>query len=146
MNSLTIIVLAISILFVVFLIVKEALRRQLCVLCASIAATWIVALVLFWKGLFQDRFLLGLLMGQSITGAYYLVDRWKGNTAAGIFRLPFVLTLIVLFASLVNGREVSGAAAVAGVMWSLMLLIFALRKNEGVKRVAERIIQCCKNW
>lgn len=146
MNAVTISVLAISILFVVFLIIKEASRRSWCVLCASIATTWIVALVLFWKGLFQDVFLLGLLMGQSITGIYYLADKWKGDTSAGIFRLPFMLTLIVVFAGLVKGKEAAGGALAAGIVWAVMLLIFMLRKNKRVKRVAEKIIQCCKNW
>lgn len=146
MSPLANVLLAITGLFVFFLVVKEASRRSWCVLCASIAATWIAALILFWKGLFQNTFLLGLLMGQSITGIYYLADRWKGNTAAGIFRLPFVLTLIVLFADLVKGTEVSSALPIVGAVWLLMLLIFVLRKNEGLKHVAERIIQCCKNW
>ncbi len=146
MNPLTIIVLAISGLFFMFLVLKEATRRSWCVLCASIAATWIAALILFWKGLFQDTFLLGLMMGQSITGVYYLTDRWKGGTGAGVFRLPFMLTLIVLFAGLVKGKEVVGGALVAGVAWTVMLLIFVLRKNGIVKHVAKKIIQCCKNW
>ena len=110
--------------FAVLLAVKRASGLRFCVLCASLAGTWLVLLVLYRTGEYGNTLLLALLMGQSVTGLHYLLEK-KVPDDLLVFRLPFVLTLTALaYLLLAPGASVAAApAAVLAAVCQISLLI-----------------------
>jgi hypothetical protein len=82
--------------FAVLLALKRLSGLRFCVLCVTVGATWLALLALHWAGTYENRVLLALLMGQTITGLHYLVEG-RVREELLVFRLPFVLTLVALF-------------------------------------------------
>src|SRR3990172_12373852 len=83
---------AVSGLFVAGLLAKHLLNRRFCVVCASVSLTWLGLLGLYYFDLFDDTIMLAILMGQSITGLYYFIDK-RVSKSLRIFSLPFLLSL-----------------------------------------------------
>jgi len=136
-------------LFFLLLGIKSLIRVKFCVICLSVSLTWVGLLVLSWIADFKDYLLLGLLMGQSVLGVYYLAER-KLKEELLIFRLPFLLTL-TLIAYLLSRPfsevpEVVGAVGAVGGLWLVFGLGYAYRNKAGFNRFVKKIIECCKNW
>lgn len=149
MNSLQLALTLIFSLFVIFLILKQLLKgkikEEFCVLCASVSITWISLLVLFWLGRFEDKILIALLMGQSTLGVFYLVDH-KISDNLKIFRLPFLLTLIVAAYSLINNIKSLSYVVILASLWALFGIIYLYRSNTKVNGLVKKLIECCKNF
>ena len=75
--SLTIILGAIAALFFVFLAIRNLTNLKICAICGAVATTWIALIIANLLGYQFDILLLGILMGQSVTGAMYLADKSK---------------------------------------------------------------------
>lgn len=134
--------------FFVLLAAKELFARKtrLCLVCASVSLAWLSLFVLYRKGVFDDAVLLGLLMGQSVTGIFYLVER-KVKEELRLFRVPFLLTLTLAFYSLiVFPEDFIRVAALLGALWAALLLLFLFRKNSSINSLVKRILECCKRW
>lgn len=137
--------LTITVLFGFYLLLKSGLKLKLCALCAAISTVWIVLLSLDKIGFFQDRVLLSLLIGQSITGVFYLVQNKVGRELR-IFTLPFFLTLTAIFYLLITGFTGSLMAfAFLFVLWIISYLIFINRNDPGKRPVVEEVINCCSD-
>ena len=98
MENLTLILIGISVLFFVLLGIKSIFKKKLqklCTICASISLTWILLLVLYLFGKFQDLTIIALLLGGSVVGIFYLWERKTKKTKL-IFRLPVMITLIYI--------------------------------------------------
>ena len=139
----------ITALFFVFLIAKSIFKgamNRLCVICASISITWIVLLVLIWVGIFKDRIMAAILIGMSITGAFYYLEK-KVNEEMKLFRLPFMLTLIslVYYTLQPSGIAVSSIIFLA-IIWILFYLTYLYRNNPGMNRFVKKLLECCKTW
>src|SRR3990167_4139959 len=104
MSEINLVIYLIIALFFIFLAVKgvfenrHKIKNNFCVICASISLTWLVLLSLYLLNLFDNVLVISLLMGMSLTGIYYLAERKIGkiNKKFKIFRLPFILTLIII--------------------------------------------------
>lgn len=148
MNSLQLALMLIVSLFIFFLILKQLLRgrikEEFCVLCASVSVTWVLLLVLFWLEKFEDKVLIALLMGQSALGVFYLADH-KISDNYKVFRLPFLLTLIVAAYSLINSPK-SLYIIVLAPLWALFGVIYLYRSNVKVNSLVKKLIECCKNF
>lgn len=137
------VVLVITVLFIVSLLVKNKLARQFCVLCVSISLTWVGLLVLYKLGVFHNQVLLALLMGQSITGIFYLVRKYVPRLLR-VFTLPFFLSLTVLAYWLIAG--ISSMLSILGfllALWIIAYVIFANRNDPGKKLLTDAVLNCC---
>jgi len=134
----------ISLLFIVGLIYNQRSKKALCAICASIALTWLLLLILYKTDAYQDTVLLSLLMGQSITGLYYLGVR-RLPKSLRIFTLPFFLSLTAIFYLLITAKLVLGAFAFAAAWWLVAWLIFVWRDDPGKKRLSNAVINCCED-
>lgn len=147
-DPLLLIFAAITGLFLVLLIVKTFVKLKFCVLCASISLTWITLLILYWLNLFEDFVLIALLVGNSIVGIYYLVER-KTAEKFHIFRLPFFLSLIfvgyILIFTPVIGRLIPTVILLVS-LWLIFGFLFLYGHNPKLKSAVSYIINCCKNW
>lgn len=145
MISLFTILLAIVVLFVALLAAKSATRKTFCVVCASVSITWIMLLFFLYKGFVIDRAILGILIGESIVGVYYLAERHVRPSRL-TFRLPFLLTLTTGGVLLIrpDARDPRVFILLA-TLWGTALLITRLN-HPRVKALAQKLIACCKNW
>lgn len=142
---LALILLLIMSLFVVALAAKQLFSLKICALCSSIFLTWVGLLVLYKLGKFQNVVLLSLLMGQSITGLYYALDK-RVKPALRIFTLPFFLSLTALFYFVIAGvQNIMTPLLFLLGLWLIAYVIFASRNDPGKKLVATAVMECCKD-
>jgi hypothetical protein len=140
------VVAAIVAAFVILLPLKQVSGYRFCVLCVSISGVWLTLLTLHWLEIFDNPVLLALLMGQTVVGLNYLVERRISEDLL-IFRLPFVLTLTVLFYFAITlDPTVATAGLAVAATWIAALLLYARRDAGKLKGIARQIIECCKDW
>ncbi len=132
--------------FIVLLIAKSILKWKFCVICVSVGLTWLALLTLYWLKVFDHPAVIGVLMGQSVAGVYYLLER-RTEQRLHIFRLPVLLTLTVLalFALGVSANIVPSLLLLAS-LWLALSVMYLYRNNQKTKLVVERIIACCRDW
>ena len=147
MSNLFWVILTISVLFFILLGIKVLTKSQLCSICLSVSLTWILLLILYWRGTFQDTILLALLMGQSILGIYYLIES-KVKKDLLLFRLPFLLTLTFIFYSLINKSisQFSEAVIFLILIWFGFFIIYIFKSDLRLQKFMKQIIDCCKRW
>ncbi|MBS3092655.1 hypothetical protein J4466_04515 [Candidatus Pacearchaeota archaeon] len=121
------------------------LKGNFCVICISIILTWLGLLVLYWYGLFDNILAISLLMGMSLTGIYYFIDKkiGKKNKKLKIFRLPFILTLIIIAYYVINFKgfeNIIKSALIFIILWALFVLIYFYNNTKFIKK----LIECCK--
>ena len=139
---------AIIAVFFVLLIAKEVLSKKtrLCLICASISLTWITLLILYKKGIFDDTVILSLLMGQSIVGIFYLMER-KVKEELHLFKVPFLLALTFAFYSaVVFPDDFAKVLALLAAFWLVLTVLFLYRNNRKTGVFIKKIIECCKRW
>lgn len=147
--SLSFIFLVIIVLFSALLLVRNVSGLKFCVICVSFSLTWLLLLALYILGEFEDILILGLLMGQSILGIYYLFEGYakKGNKDLLIFRLPFLLTLLLVFYLVLNPiKEVLDVLLVLAALWGILGLIYLFQQDSKLQFLAKKITECCKDW
>ncbi len=144
--------LAISLLFVGSLILKnlstlrqaQGKKRPICALCVAVALTWIFLLVLYKADRFHDLALLGLLMGSSVTGLYYFVQK-RVPKVLRIFSLPFFLSLTAVFYLLITNDFIWPVFVLLTVLWATAWLIFSWRSDLAKARIAKATMECCED-
>lgn len=130
-------------LFIAGLIIKYLSKKRFCVLCVSISLTWVALLGLYKLDRFQNPVLLSLLIGQSITGLYYLAIK-KLDRSLRIFSLPFVLTLTALSYFIVT--SFTNVLPVFGLLlglWLAAYIAFVYKLDNPSKSAAAKIIDDC---
>lgn len=146
MNPIVLIFASIISLFIVLLIIKKMNKFRFCVICASVLLTWIGFLVLYWLGLFDELILIAVLMGGSVVGFYYWLEK-RTKEFLHLFRLPVLLTMILLTYVLLNKVEDAVSIIVLIlVLWAVFGLLYAHKNNSNVHQVIARIIACCRDW
>src|SRR3989344_312892 len=106
--SLTNILLGITVLFFLILIIKNTLakrfNKKICVICVSVFLTWLFLLILYYMNFYENTIILSILIGQSTLGIFYLFEKISRKEFT-VFRLPFLLTLILIATSLIKIQE-----------------------------------------
>lgn len=145
MIDITYIFLAITILFALLIGLRSLFDLKICALCAAVSTTWIILLVMFYAGIFNNPILLGILMGGSIVGAMYFLEQ-KLSEQFQIFKLPFFLTLVSVAYFAILQRFAFEVVVIPTLLWILMGAIHAGRNIASFKTLGRKIIECCKNW
>ena len=136
--------LLISLIFIGGLIYNQKSKKTICAICAGIALTWLLLFILYKTGAYKDAILLSLLMGQSITGLYYLGLR-RLPKSLRIFTLPFFLSLTAVFYLLITEKFVLGAFGLLMSLWITAWVIFINRKDPGKRPLAQAVTNCCED-
>ncbi|PJA89887.1 MAG: hypothetical protein CO137_01845 [Candidatus Magasanikbacteria bacterium CG_4_9_14_3_um_filter_32_9] len=146
MSSLFVVLCSILGLFFLILLIKKLTSWQVCTICASVSITWTVLLFFFWNGIILDPLIIGILMGQSVIGIYYVLEK-KLEEKWHVFRLPFILsaTLIIVISLGEIDGWLSSMLLVLSI-WLIFLFLYIMRNKPKVKKVVENILACCKNW
>lgn len=137
--------ISISALFALFLAIKDIVKWKICAICLGVSATWAIMLALYWLDIFKDPLVLGVLMGQSILGVYYLLEK-KVSEELHVFRLPFFLTATFIALLLLKAQmDIYVVIFLAGI-WAIFGLVYAGRKKDGTGIFFKKIIACCRDW
>lgn len=147
-EPISITILSIIILFIILLVLKRLLSIKFCVICTSVSLTWMLLLVLYWLGKFPYPVLIAVLMGQSVVGVYYLLEK-KLAEKYYVFRLPFLLTatvIVYLLLKIANLQEMFLAVSILFVLWLLTGLLYLYRHNRRVGKIFKQVIACCRDW
>ncbi len=57
--------------------IDKKLNVKMCAVCAAVVSTWIGLLAVNLLGFVQSQLLLAILLGQSIAGATYLMEKYE---------------------------------------------------------------------
>lgn len=136
--------LVISLVFTASLVIKKLVDKPLCSLCVAVASAWLVLLYLYKSGSFSDGVLLGLFVGQSITGIFYLAYR-RLPAILRIFSLPFFLSLTAVFYWLITSKVQLPVFILLAVLWLATWVIFTYRHDPGKKNIAKILAECCED-
>ena len=146
MNPLTLVFISITGLFLAMLLVKKITGWNYCSICASVSITWLGLLVAYWFGYFEEPLIIGVLMGQSAVGLYYLVEQ-NVKKELLVFRLPFLLTeALLVFWVFYPPLQLLSAVFFVGLLWAMFFVVHVLRSKPQVSVLVKKLIECCKNW
>lgn len=143
-------ILSITILFFVLLFFKgllsERLKEKFCVVCTAVSLTWIVLLILYWLDIFNNQIILALLIGGSTVGIFYLVDGMVDEKFK-IFRLPFLLTIIIIgYLLIMIPSDIIKIIVLLLALWLMFIIIFVHRNNRKMNSFVKKLLECCKKW
>lgn len=131
----------VTLLFFIILAIKSTFNlKKGCAICASVTLTWIVLLTLYFLNFFTDKIIIAILMGHTSLGLYYTLEK-KVKKKFLLFRLPYLLTSILLIYYILGGFIISSLYFIIG-LWLFFLLIYLFKNNK----IAKKIIECCKKW
>lgn len=140
-----IVLLAVTLLFFVFLVLKKTLNIRICALCSAAVITWLSLLIAYWLGIWSDELLLAVLMGGSAVGLLYSMEK-RLPERFHLFRLPYYLTLVIVVV-ISLGRHIGiNEIMFLGTLWFVFYLVYLLRTKPKIKRLADRIVACCRDW
>ncbi len=148
MIDLFIIFAGIVVLFLVLLILKSIFLKKfdVCTLCVTVSLSWIILLVLNHLGQFDDKVIIALLMGGSLVGIFYLVER-KIKEEMTLFRLPFFSTLVLIGYSLLDfSAELLSVGFFLVGLWFVFWILYIYRTNSLFKTKVQKMVECCKRW
>ena len=135
------ILLGITGLFFLVLLVKSMLKnKKICAICLSVSLTWIILLSFYFLGIFTDKTLIAILMGQTSIGLFYFF-----NEKLNVFKLPFILTLVVLIYFTLEKIELNVIYLLIS-FWIIFTLIYLFKSNKNLRIFANKLIDCCKKW
>ncbi|MBI1972856.1 hypothetical protein HYS50_02535 [Candidatus Woesearchaeota archaeon] len=149
---LTLVLGIITALFVAFLVLKPFIKRlfhlDLCVLCASVATTWLGMLLLKILGFSIDTTLLAILLGESVTGIMYrltysLKHKQKRNPLLGLFLILLGTTAAY---SVVAGILELSSLFILVPVFIVLLFISLLRQRPNSpqsKQLLKQLEHCC---
>ncbi len=136
-------------LFFSILLIKQffhkKLKDKICALCLSIIITWAGLLILYWTGRFENLLIIALLMGGSVLGIFYTVER-NVKKDLTLFRLPFFLTLLSMGYFLLTFENFLNVLILLVILWSIFLIIYLYRRNKNLNLLVKKIVECCKKW
>ncbi len=84
--------IALTVLFVFYIVLRFALKLKVCALCAAVSTTWFGLLAMKLSGFDADPLIIGILMGGSAVGIMYLLEK-KMSEKYSILKFPFLLSL-----------------------------------------------------
>lgn len=104
------ILLAMVGIYIAWLVLKDLINKifkfKICAICATVVSTWIGLLILKLIGYNINQIILAVLMGQSVTGFMYLLERRAKSTKNK--RLLLMKPLVILFGTLIAYLVISG--------------------------------------
>ncbi|MBI2545533.1 MAG: hypothetical protein HYW22_03000 [Candidatus Aenigmarchaeota archaeon] len=88
-------------------VIKNVFDFKICAICATVVSTWGVLLTLKLAGYAVNQIIIAVLMGESVAGFMYLLERRAESTKNK--KLLLMKPLVILFGTLVVYLILSGA-------------------------------------
>lgn len=132
--------------FLILLLFKSASGWKFCVACVATGSTWMALLIIRAAGVSFDPLFIGILMGESIGGLYYLLEK-RLDERWHVFRWPYLITATAAAYLTLGSREsMMQTIAFIALMWLVFGIVYAARTYPTFKKIAERLIACCRDW
>ena len=132
--------------FLLLAFIKSALSWKFCVACVAVSSSWMALLVMEFTGKEIDPILVGILMGESVVGLYYFLEK-RVPTAWQIFRWPYLVTAsAVVYLLLGEVSSLTRVSLLISIIWVIFVLVYLIRNIPGCKKIADKIIACCRDW
>lgn len=112
----------------IFYFLRKFAPIKICAVCAGVAGTWILGLVARYFGYQVDESLLGMLMGGSVVGIMYQIDKRNGG---GLRVFIKFLLLAAGFFAVYNLINYSFAGFISGVLAWIFVYAFLIPKPVG---------------
>lgn len=139
----------IVILFIVIIAIKSILKNKinsnLCAICLAFSLTWIYSLILYYLDMFDNILVIGLMMGMTILGIFYTVER-NVKKELTLFRLPFLLSLFLAGYYLLTFDNLFNEILILVLIWIIFGILYIYRNNKSFRQITNKIIECCKKW
>lgn len=132
-------------IFIFLLFIKKWLPFTICVICLSVSGAWLVLLGLYYLARFNDPVILSLLMGGSVVGFYYMIEK-RVSKSLTVFRLPFLLTLFFAAYSAVTLTFAVLPFLLITLTWIVLFSIYFYRNKPAVRQTVKNITECCGKW
>lgn len=108
--------------------------------------TWLSLLVMLWSGIFEDRVIIAILMGESVLGVFYIMESLVKEELK-VFRLPFLLTMItVAYFVLTFPVDILSSVLFLGLLWILFFFIYKLKTVPSFRGFVKKLVECCRRW
>jgi len=141
------ILLLIAALFFLLLIGKSIFfkKKEFCAICFAVGGTWVGLLIAYWYNIFNDKVILGILIGQSSLGIFYTLEK-NVKKELTLFRLPFLLLLIfiayllIVFPELTGLRELYKSGLFLLLLWAGFILVYFYRNNKNIRVLQKMVI------
>lgn len=144
--SLPLLIVAMTSVFLIGLLVQSFTRLRFCAVCVAVSGTWLTLLGARFAGYAIDPAIVGVLMGESIVGVYYLLEK-KAPVGWQIFRWPFLITATALVYLILGiSAAYNLTLLLLFLLWVIFAGIYACREYPAFKKIAERVIACCRDW
>lgn len=138
------VLIAIASVFLIIVIVQQQMKRKFCAICAAVSLTMASLLGWYWISGKGDPILLGILLGQSILGLFYLAEHYAPKPLL-VYRLPFLLALTALGYALITRSFPQDAFMFLIAVVFLFGAVHVLR-IPAARKLTKNIIECCKRW
>lgn len=146
MSILPLIIIAMTTMFVASLLTQSRTQFKFCAVCVTVSSTWLALLGMRLLGIAINPMLIGVLMGESIIGLYYLLERHT-PPAWQIFRWPYIITMTTIVYLIIGVRSgLWAAVALLIAIWVIWGSIFVFREFPSIKKITQRLIACCRDW
>ena len=130
--------------------VKEMFSLKLCPICAGVSLTWLGLLLLRYTGNVVDTVALGILMGGSVVGMAYTVDKKIENARlAMIWKLLFIpagfgaVYALIYFWSVVSALLIVYLGLITVWFTRHSHKQFSAPKDEQRKKIEDELTKCC---
>lgn len=141
--------IGITILFFFLVMLKELFppktKEKICAICIATSITWIFLLILYHSKKFNNIVLISLLSGMTLLGIFYLFEK-KIKKRLTFFRLPFLLTLILIGYFALTLENILQETGFLGILWLIFWTIYSYRENPRFKKMVNKVVDCCKKW
>lgn len=139
--------LTLLVVFFIFTLIWQKMSgKNFCAMCISVSLTWLVLLFLYFSYGGIDPLTIGILMGGSAVGFIYYL--FRNDNDSQLFKFPFLITVFWLIYIIISAPY-SGwlrEFLIIGGVWVFFVIIYVSYKNEYIKGVGRKIIECCRNW
>jgi len=147
MNALNIFVIAATVIFALAILIQSLTKLKFCAICVTVSSSWIILLLMYFlTNLITNPIIIAVLMGESVIGLYYLLEK-KVPTTWQLFRWPYIVTMTTAVCVILGLREkIMSTIILVSIIWIIYLLIYFLRNYPIIKKIIQRLIACCRDW
>ncbi|MBI2464418.1 hypothetical protein HYV57_05675 [Candidatus Peregrinibacteria bacterium] len=146
MSVLPLLILFTTAIFVAGIAAQSFLRLRFCAVCVAVSGTWLLLLSFRFFGYNVNSTLIGVLMGESVVGLYYLLEK-KAPVKWQLFRWPFIITMTVIVYLSIGIRDgVIMAMTFLAFLWLVFTGIYLFQNHPNMQKIMERLIACCRDW
>ena len=145
MDTITLTLIGITLLFFLLLIIKNILSlKKTCVICLSVILAWISLLAFYYLNIFNDKTIIAILMGQTSLGLFYTWEK-KTREKFKVFRLPLLLSFIFIIYSVLESFSFNSLVFIMA-LWVFFFIVYLFRTKKTISSFFNKILECCKRW